>query len=466
MHKSIANTFRMVIVAPPMQHPTLLLKNAGLVVTMDDQRRELSNASILVHGNRIKSVGADSVTADEVIDLAGHVVLPGLVNTHHHMYQSLTRAIPAAQDADLFHWLKTLYPIWARLTPEMIHVSTQTAMAELMMSGCTTSSDHLYIYPNGSRLDDSIAAASEIGMRFHAARGAMSVGQSMGGLPPDSVVEDERAILKDMRRLVENFHDSAACSMCRIVLAPCSPFSVSTGLMRDTAVLARSLGVSLHTHLAENDDDVRYCLEKFGKTPAQYAEDLGWVGHDVWHAHCVKLDGDGINRFARTRTGVAHCPCSNMRLASGIAPVVGMRNAGINVGLGVDGSASNDGAHMLAEARQAMLLQRVANGPSAMTARQALELATRGGAAVLNRTDIGQIKSGMAADIVAFDLRGLDHAGALHDPVAALLFATPTKVNWNIINGKVVVREGRLVTIDVRSLVMKHNSLSRKLVDG
>jgi 8-oxoguanine deaminase len=445
---------------------TILLKNADVIVTMDDERREIKGGDILIEGNRIKSVGRFVQAADETIDLTGHVVLPGLINTHHHMYQSLTRAVPAAQDADLFQWLKTLYPIWARLTPEMIGVSTQTAMAELLLSGCTTSSDHLYIYPNGSRLDDSIEAAQNIGIRFHPSRGAMSVGESNGGLPPDGLVEPETAILKDMQRVTEQFHDPSDCSMCRVVLAPCSPFSVSTDLMRESASLARSLGVSMHTHLAENDDDVRYSLEKFGLTPAQYAEDLGWTGPDVWHAHCVKLDDDGISRFARTGTGVAHCPCSNMRLGSGIAPIGKMRAAKINIGLGVDGSASNDSAHMLGEVRQAMLLQRVANGPAALTARQSLELATRGGAAVLNRKDIGQIKPGLAADIVAFDMRRLEYAGAQHDPVAALVFASPSRVSWNIINGKIVVREGRLQTIDLRKLVARHNMLAHQLVNG
>ena len=447
---------------------TTLLKNAEVIATMDDQNHELRNGAILVEGNRIKSVGPASElpsVTDEVIDLAGHVVLPGLINTHHHMYQSLTRAVPAAQDASLFQWLKTLYPIWAGLTPEMIRISTQTAMAELLLSGCTTSSDHLYIYPNGARLDDAIEAAQHIGMRFHAARGAMSVGESSGGLPPDSLVETETAILKDMQRLAENFHDATECSMCRVVLAPCSPFSVSRDLMRESAVLARQFGLSLHTHLAENNDDIAYSLEKFGATPAQYAEDLGWTGADVWHAHCVKLDDDGISRFARTGTGVAHCPCSNMRLASGIAPVGKMLKVGINVGLGVDGSASNDGAHMLGEARQAMLLQRVGFGPAAMSARQSLELATRGGAKVLNRNDIGALKPGMAADIVAFDMRGLHHAGAQHDPVAALVFCAPSKVAFNMINGRVVVRDGELQTVDVHKLVARHNELSAILVN-
>jgi 8-oxoguanine deaminase len=454
----------------PMQNQkTVLFKNALVVATMDDHRTEYQNGSVLVRGNRIAAVGSAEnmqVEADDVIDVSGHVVLPGLINTHHHMYQSLTRAVPAAQNASLFDWLKTLYPIWAQLTPEMIRVSTQTAMAELLLSGCTTSSDHLYLYPNGSQLDDSIEAASEIGMRFHAARGAMSVGESQGGLPPDSLVESEPAILIDMQRLAERYHDASECSMCRIVLAPCSPFSVSTDLMRESAVLARQHGLSLHTHLAENDDDVRYSLEKFGSTPAQYAENLGWTGPDVWHAHCVKLDDDGIARFARTSTGVSHCPCSNMRLASGIAPVARMRNAGVAVGLGVDGSASNDGAHMMGEVRQAMLLARVGFGPAAMTARDALEIATLGGAKVLNRTDIGALKVGMAADIVAFDMNQLAYAGALHDPVAALVFSGPSRAAYTMVNGKMVVRDGRLQTVDERKLVLKHNHLAHHLVNG
>lgn len=446
---------------------SLLLKNADVLVTMDEARREIRGGGVYIEDNRIVAVGAAETlpeTADEVIDMAGHVVLPGLVNTHHHMYQTLTRAVPGAQDAELFGWLKALYPIWARLTPEMIRVSTQTAMAELILSGCTTSSDHLYIYPNGCRLDDSIEAADGIGMRFHAARGSMSVGESKGGLPPDAVVEDEGAILTETRRLIESWHDAERYSMRRIVVAPCSPFSVSRDLMRESAMLARAYGVGLHTHLAETADDVAYSREKFGMTPAEYAAELGWVGHDVWHAHCVKLDEAGITLFGTTRTGVAHCPCSNMRLASGIAPVGRMRCEGVSVGLGVDGSASNDGSHMLGEARQAMLLARVGFGPAAMTGREALEIATRGGAQVLDRDDIGALAPGMAADVVAFDLRRLEFAGALHDPVAALVFCAPQRVAWSVINGRVVVREGRLTTIDTRALAARHNTLAADLV--
>jgi cytosine/adenosine deaminase-related metal-dependent hydrolase len=382
------------------------------------------------------------------------------------MYQTLTRALPAAQDADLFGWLRALYPIWARLTPEMIAVSTKTAMAELLLSGCTTTSDHLYIFPNGCRLDDSIEAALEVGMRFHASRGAMSVGESQGGLPPDSVVEAEDAILKDTQRLIETYHDPSRYAMLRIVVAPCSPFSVSRDLMRESARLARAYGVSLHTHLAENDNDVAYSRAQFGMTPAEYAEDLSWVGADVWHAHCVKLDDAGIALFGRTGTGVAHCPCSNMRLASGIAPVRTMRAHGVPVGLGVDGSASNDAGHMLNEARTAMLLQRVGHGPDAMTAREALELATIGGARVLGRDDIGALAPGMAADFVAFRLDQLAFAGGLHDPVAALVFCAPVNVAYSVINGRVVVREGQLTTVDLGPLLEQHNRLARALVNG
>ena len=448
---------------------TLLVRNADVLVTMDGARREIAGGGVLIEDNRIAAVGASAelpARADEVIDMAGHIVLPGLVNTHHHMYQSLTRAVPAAQDAELFGWLTSLYPLWARLTPEMIGVSTQVAMAELILSGCTTSSDHLYIYPNGCRLDDSIEAAAAIGMRFHASRGAMSVGESQGGLPPDRVVEDEAAILRDAQRLIETWHDPAPLSMLRIAVAPCSPFSVSRELMREAAVLARSYGVSLHTHLAENVNDIAYSRERFGMTPAEYAEDLAWVGPDVWHAHCVQLDEPGIALFARTGTGVAHCPCSNMRLASGIAPVRRMRDAGVPVGLGVDGSASNDGGHMLNEARQALLLQRVGFGPAALSARDALEMATLGGARVLRRDDIGALAPGMAADLVAFDLGGIGFAGGLHDPVASLVFCASASVSLSVINGRVVVRDGRLATIDLPVAIERHNRLAAELVRG
>jgi cytosine/adenosine deaminase-related metal-dependent hydrolase len=448
---------------------SLFLKNAEVVVTMDAARRELRGASIHILGDQIAAVGVGLATPDdidEVIDLSGHLVSPGLINTHHHMFQSLTRAVPGAQDSSLFGWLKTLYPIWARLTPEMVRVSTQTAMAELLLSGCTTSSDHLYLFPNGARLDDSIEGAAEIGLRFHAARGGMSIGESEGGLPPDSLVEREADILKDAQRLIEAFHDPRPRSMLRIVVAPCSPFSVSRELMRDSAILAREHGVGLHTHLAENDDDVAYSLERFGRAPARYAEDLGWLGPDVWCAHCVKLDAEGVALFGATRTGVAHCPCSNMRLGSGIAPITRMLDASVTVGVGVDGSASNDSGDMLGELRQAMLLQRVQGGPGALTARRTLEIGTLGGAKALGRDDIGALAPGMAADLAVWDLAALPFAGGLHDPVAALLLCAPLRSAYTIVNGKIVVREGRLTTVEPRALIDWHNSLATALVNG
>ncbi len=453
--------------------PTLLIRHARVLVTMDAGRREIADGAVFIRDHVIEAVGPSSALpaiADEIIDATNQIVLPGLVNTHHHMFQTLTRALPAVQDCELFSWLRGLYPVWANLTPEMVRVSTQTAMAELLLSGCTTSSDHLYIYPNGVRLEDSLEGDEAIGMRFHAARGAMSVGQSQGGLPPDRVVEREPAILKETQRLIERWHDPARFAMRRIVVAPCSPFSVSRELMRDSALLAREHGVSLHTHLAENDHDIAYTREKFGCTPAEYAEQLGWVGPDVWCAHCVKLDAAGIDLFARTGTGVAHCPGSNMRLASGIAPIRAMRDAGVAVGLGVDGSASNDAGHMLGEARMAMLLQRVAggpvHGPSAMTARQILEIATLGGARVLGRNDIGALAVGMAADLVTVPLDDIGLAGALHDPVAALVFCQVPRIRHSIINGRVVVRDGRITTLELPVLVERHNRLATILANA
>lgn len=449
---------------------TLLIKHARLLVTLDANRREIVDGAVFVRDHVIQSVGRTSdlpARADREIDASDQIVLPGLVNTHHHMYQSLTRVVPAAQNCELFSWLKALYPRWSRLTPEMTRISTQTAMAELLLSGCTTTSDHLYLYPNGVRLDDSIEAAREIGMRFHAARGSMSVGESQGGLPPDALVENETHVLGDCERVIARFHDPKPYALCRIVLAPCSPFSVSRELMRDTALLARRHGVSLHTHLAENDRDVAYTREKFGCTPAEYADSLGWLGRDVWHAHCVKLDAAGIRQFAQTGTGVAHCPGSNMRLASGIAPVRAMLDAGVPVSIAVDGSASNDGAHLLEELRLGMLLQRVAHGadfgPSALGAREALELATLGGARVLGRDDLGALSPGMAADIVTFPTDGVGLAGAEHDLLAALLFCHVPKVKHSIIHGRVVVEDGELTTLELPRLLSRHRTLSRAL---
>ncbi len=457
---------------------TLLIKNAH-IVTMDDHLREIPEGGLFIRRGLIQEVGPMRElpdTADEVLDLKGHIVFPGLVNTHHHFYQTLTRAVPAAQDANLFNWLKTLYPIWARLTPEDIFISTQTALAELALSGCTTASDHLYLFPNGSKLDDEIAAASEVGLRLQASRGSMSLGESQGGLPPDSVVDTEENILKDSQRLIEKYHDAKTGAMTQIVLAPCSPFSVTGELMKQSAKLAREYGVHLHTHLAETEDEEQFCLDKFGHRPVGYMQEVDWIGDDVWFAHAVWVNHEEIDLFAKHKCGVAHCPTSNMRLASGIAPVKNYLKAGVNVGLGVDGSASNDGSHLLAEVRNAMLVSRVndgmtgfslSNDPSRklMTAREALHLGTVGGAAVLGRKDIGSLEAGKCADFFAVNLNRIGYAG-MHDPVAAVVFGQPANVDYTVVNGKFIVREGQLVTVDERKLVEKHNKAAKRLLSG
>lgn len=447
---------------------------------MDDHRREIPGGGLFARDGFIEQVGPSAELpqeADEVIDLSGYVVMPGMINTHHHFYQTLTRAVPAAQDANLFHWLKTLYPIWARMTPEDIFVSTQTALAELALSGCTTASDHLYLFPNGSRLDDEIAGAHETGMRIHASRGSMSLGESQGGLPPDSVVDSEENILADSARVIERYHEAGPGAMVQIVLAPCSPFSVTGELMRQSAVLARHYRVHLHTHLAETEDEQDFCLQKFGHRPMEYMQVLGWTGQDVWFAHSVYINPAEIQVMANEGCGVAHCPSSNMRLASGIAPLWEYMRAGVNVGLGVDGSASNDSSNMILEARQAMLLARLRAGiegasrsaegtPPILTARQALELATRGGAAVLGRTDLGSLEPGKCADFIGVKLDRLALAGGLHDPVAALLFCNTNGVDLNVVQGRTVVRDGQMVTIDVPSLVKRHNRAAKRLMEG
>ncbi len=445
--------------------PTLLIKNADQLVTMDGQRREIANGSIFVRNGVIEAVGYDVPnTADEVIDASNCVVTPGLVNTHHHLYQTLTRVVPGGQDALLFGWLQTLYPIWARFGPEEFFTSAQVGLAELALSGCTMSSDHLYLYPNGAKLEDTIEAAKTIGIRFHPTRGSMSIGESDGGLPPDSLVEREEDILNDSIRLIDKFHNPNAGSMLQIGIAPCSPFSVSRELMRDAALLTRDKQVMLHTHLAENDEDIAYSLEKFGCRPGQYAEDLGWTGSDVWHAHCVKLDTAEIDLFTRSKTGVAHCPCSNCRLGSGIAPVRAMRDAGVNVALGVDGSASNDAGHLLSEARQALLLQRVQNGADAMSAREALEIATFGGAKVLGRDDCGSLEVGKRADIAIWDVNSLEAAGSW-DPVAALVLCGPFTVRDLIVEGNQVVKSGNLTGVELGKVIEKQNQLAKRLAE-
>ena len=439
-----------------------LIRNADIILTMDDDRRELANHDILLRDGAVAAIGTGLTTDGDVIDVSGHLVTPGLVNTHHHLYQTLTRAVPGGQNALLFGWLKTLYPIWARFGPDEMFTSAQVGLAELALSGCSLSSDHLYLYPNGARLEDTIHAATALGLRFHPTRGAMSIGESDGGLPPDALVEREADILNDMIRVVDAFHDPSEGAMVRVGLAPCSPFSVSRELMRDAALLARDKGVMLHTHLAENDEDIAYSQEMFGCRPGQYAEDLGWTGDDVWHAHCVKLDGSEIDLFARSRTGVAHCPCSNCRLGSGIAPLRAMRDAGVPVGLGVDGSASNDAGSLVDEARQAMLLQRVARGADAMSSREALEIATRGGADVLGRPDCGRLAVGARADVAIWDLHGLETAGSW-DP-AALLLAGPRRVRHLLVEGRQIVRDGQITTLDVDALIARQSQLVAQLM--
>jgi len=441
----------------------LILKNATHVLTMNDAGDEPRDCDIRLRGGVIVELGV-GLSGGVTVDASGCLVTPGLVNTHHHLFQTLTRGVPAAQSASLFPWLHALYPIWAQMGPEHIRVSAELGLAELALSGCTMSSDHLYMFPGGARLDDSIEGAARIGIRFHATRGAMSIGESDGGLPPDALVENESAILVDSQRVVGAFNDPSPSSMLRVGLAPCSPFSVSRELMRDAALLAREMGVMLHTHLAEDGDDVSYSLEKFGCRPGQYAEELGWVGDDVWHAHCVKLDGQEIDLFAQTRTGVSHCPCSNCRLGSGVAPVQAMRKAGVPVGLGVDGSASNDSGNLMDEARQAMLLQRVTYGAEAMSPRDALHLATRGGAEVLGRGDhLGQIEPGFRADIAIWDMSGVEASG-LWD-MAAILLAGPRRVRDLFVEGRRVVAGGQLATCDLHSVIARHGDLARGLMD-
>lgn len=453
-----------------MSMSTLLLHNAALLVTMDG--REIPNGGIFARDGWIENVGdSDDIpaVADEMVDLSGHVVLPGLVNTHHHLYQTLTRAFPGAQDAGLFDWLRTLYPVWARMTPDHVRTSTRLCLVELALSGATTVFDHQYLWPNGSSVDDQIEGADGIDIRFHVSRGSMSLGESSGGLPPDSVVQDHSVILDDTGRVIDRFHDEARGAMRRIVVAPCSPFSVTPELMRESAELARDAGVRLHTHLAETADEEDFCVERFGLRPVAYMETVDWVGPDVWYAHAVHVRDDEVDRMGEAGTGIAHCPTSNMRLASGLAPIARYRDAGVPIGLGVDGSASNDSSHMLAEARQALLLNRLAVSPGIgdgpqLTARQTLALATVGGAEVLGRDDIGVLAPGYAADVIAVDLDRVEYAGALHDPVAATVLCAPATIDHSWVGGRRLVENGRVTGVEVERLVERHNMLARDLV--
>jgi cytosine/adenosine deaminase-related metal-dependent hydrolase len=448
---------------------SLLVRNATVLACFDDARREITGGGLYAEDGWIVQVGETNElpsSADEVVDADGHVVIPGLVNTHHHLYQTLTRAVPGAQDVGLFDWLRILYPIWARMTPDHVRLATTVGLAELALSGCTTAFDHHYLWPNGSSLSDQVEGADQIRIRFHASRGSMSLGESDGGLPPDSVVETEDAILEDSAGVIDRFHDPAPGSMLQIVVAPCSPFSVTGDLMRESAALARDKGVRLHTHLAETMDEDEFCTSEFGLRPVAYADSLGWLGDDVWLAHAVHCSPDEVTALATSGTGVAHCPTSNMRLASGIAPVRPYLDAGVRVGLGVDGSASNDGSDLLGEARQAMLVARLdaaASGGPQLPARAALEMATRGGAEVLGRDDIGSLQPGKAADLVLVDLNRVEFAGAAHDPVAALVFCAPRRVDRVYVHGREIVRNQSLVDLDEPALVAEHNHLAAEL---
>ena len=449
---------------------SLLVKNIKYLATNDEKLGNIEDAYIYVEDNIIKQIGKSAevdIIADEIIDGQNYLVTPGFVNTHHHFYQTMTRAVPGAQNQKLFDWLVRLYPIWGEMDSEAVYTSTLVAMAEMILSGCTTSSDHLYLFPNGSRLDDQISAAQEIGMRFHAVRGSMSLGRSQGGLPPDHVVQSEDEILNDCQRVIERFHDPSPFSMLRIVLAPCSPFSVTRDLLVESAKLARTYdNVYLHTHVAETEDEETFCKQKVGLRPARYMEDVGWVGNDVWWAHCVWVSQDEIQMMSETGTGVAHCPSSNMRLGSGIAPIREMLDANVNVGIAVDGSASNDSSHVITEARMAMLLQRVNKGADALTISETLKLATSGGASVLGRGDIiGKLSPGKAADFIGIPLDRLGIAGgAIHDPLAALFLCTIPQVDLSVINGRVIVKDGKILTIDLPRVLELHNRISAKIV--
>jgi cytosine/adenosine deaminase-related metal-dependent hydrolase len=436
---------------------------------MDDAGRRIADGWVLIEDRWIHSVGFAAQRPrefDRLLDASGKIALPGLVNTHHHLPQTLTRALPATQQAPLFRWLTELYEVWRQATPESVDVAARVGLAELLLTGCTTTTDHLYLFPRGQErlVDREIAVARELGIRFQPTRGSMSRGRSQGGLPPDDVVQDEPAILEDCRRLVREFHDAAPGAMTRIALAPCSPFSVTDDLMRRTAELAREQGVRLHTHLAETRDEEAWCREVYGCRPAEYLRRLGWLGRDVWLAHCVHLSADEIALFGETGTGVAHCPSSNFRLGSGVAPVRAMLDAGVAVGLGVDGSASNDTSNLMAELRQALLAHRFEPDASRwLSADEVLWMATRGGARCLGRDDVGSLEPGKCADLVLVDTRRLSYAGAA-DPVAALVFSPwPEAADTVIVDGRVRVEGGELRGVDLPALVAEADRLAARM---
>ena len=464
---------------------TLLVKNADMLVTMDEQRREICNGGLFARDGIIERVGETGElpsTADVVLDLRGHILLPGLINCHHHLDQILTRNLAAGQNNNLFPWLKAHYRIWGARTPEDTRTAVLIGCGELALSGCTTAFDHAYVFQNGCLVDDQIAAAAELGIRFVVSRGSMSRGESKGGLPPDDCVESEDAILKDCVRVIDRYHDPRPGSMLQIALAPCSPFSVTADLMRESAKMARQYGVRLHTHLCETLDEERYTLQNMGQRPVAYMESLGWVGPDVWYAHAVHVNDDEIRLFAAKGAGVCHCPSSNMRLASGIAPIRKYRDAGVRTGLGVDGAASNDGSNILVEVRETMLLARLKmgllppEGPQTvlstsdplratewMSAREALEIGTIGGASVLGRSDIGSLAPGKCADFFTLDLNSIAYAGALSDPVAAVVFCAPTRARHTVVAGRLIVDNGEIVSLDMEPVIRDHNRNAARL---
>jgi len=447
---------------------SLLIRDIHTLVVMDEHDTVFHGGYIYAEGGEIRQVGArppKTLRADHTIRAPHAVAVPGLINTHHHLCQTLTRAYAPAADAKLFDWLTTLYPLWARLDEEAMHVAALVGMAELMLSGCTTTADHHYLFPRGEEklIDAEIHAAREIGIRFHPTRGSMSVGRSKGGLPPDSVVQTEDRILSDSERLIGKFHDPAPGSMLRVGLAPCSPFSVSKQLMRDTADLAQRYQVRLHTHLAETRDEEAYCLKHFRKRPLDFLADTGWLGASTWLAHGIYFNRREVTRLGRAGVGIAHCPNSNMRLGSGTAPVLALRRAGCPVGLGVDGSASNDSSHMPAEARQALLINRLAHGAAALKVHETLRMATVEGARCLGRSDIGSLEVGKRADIALFDLRDLGYSGA-GDAVSALLLCAPTRVETLVVEGLLVVENHELKTVALEPVLARHRRLAARMV--
>jgi cytosine/adenosine deaminase-related metal-dependent hydrolase len=450
----------------------LLIESCDAVVTMDDAGSEIAGGSILIEDGVIAWVGAGQppgAPPAERVDGRGKIALPGLVNAHHHLYQTLTRV--RATDQGLFGWLRALYPIWAGVDVEWTWAAARVGLAELALSGCTTTTDHHYVFPKTSDgldlLDAEIGSAREIGLRFHPCRGSMDLGQTQGGLPPDEIVQDTDDILAQTERAVAKFHDPAPGSMLRVAVAPCSPFSVTPRLMRESADLARRLGVRLHTHIAETRDEDDYCAATFKRRPLELLDDLGWLGPDVWLAHCVHVHKQGIGRMAASRTGAAWCPTSNQRLGSGILPVRALLDARVHVGLGVDGSASNDGGHMLAEARAGLLISRVGPGTASaargLSAREALRVATRGGASCLGRDDIGSIEVGKRGDVALFGADGVEFAGAESDLVAALVHCAPQRVSELVVEGRRIVRGGRLATADEAAIAAEGRRAARRI---